>query len=743
VLKSSSTKQIKPLQLLELLGKPILFLFTFLLLFVIAFPSLIKYFLRSLFNLLKSFPVPSFPAPFFSAPSPLLTLPYSSRPPSRPSKAYKAHPRFLVAALLFFSFIFILGLALYQLVLRDLPNPALLSTSLPSLSTKIYDRHGRLLYRIYRDQNRTLISLSDLPPHLIKATIASEDKTFYRHPGISLSGIARAGRANFLCRLTNKSCTMLQGGSTLTQQLVKNAFLTPEKTLLRKLKEVALAIWTERIYSKDQILEFYFNYVPYGGTAYGVEAASHYYFAHSASKLSVGEASLLAGLPIAPTTFSPFSNYPYLAKIRQHQVLLSMRNLDFLSDQEYQQALSTPLSFHPPKDSLLAPHFVMYVQELLVKQFGEEMVYRGGLEVTTTLDLDHQATLENSIASELDKLRTLRVQNGAGLILDPQSGEILAMVGSRDFFDTDNDGQVNVTLRPRPPGSSIKPLTYALAFMHGYSPTSQIDDSPVCFRSQGSPDYCPTNYDNRFHGKLTLRTALASSYNIPAIKLLNTLGVENLVKLGLNLGIKSWEDSDRFGLALTLGGGEVTMLELAGAYTAFANNGLAVTPRALLTVDNHAALPTSPSPSAKPVIPSSVAYQITNILSDNHARSPAFGAASVLRIPGHQVAVKTGTSNDLRDNWTIGYTEDYLVATWVGNNDNTPMSTVASGITGASPIWQQTMQALLQDSPPHTFPLPDNLVQVNLSCSGNPRYEYFVKGTEPHPDCTPSQGEIL
>jgi len=418
----------------------------------------------------------------------------------------------------------------------------------------------------------------------------------------------------------------------------------------------------------------------------------------------------------------------------------------YLDSATAQAATDTSLSFRSPQNGLLAPHFVMYVQDLLVKEFGEDMVHRGGLEVTTTLDLSLQSLLEQEISRELSRLSALRVTNGAGLILDPQTGEILAMVGSHDFFDTTHDGQVNVTLMPRQPGSTIKPLTYTLALESGLTGNSIIDDSPICFTQAGQTPYCPKNYDGRFHGPVTLRTALASSYNIPALKLLNSLGVDRLVKLGQTLGITTWQDSSRFGLALTLGGGEVTLLELAGAYMTFARSGSYLPPRAILSAHNHLfspqSVPNTPS-FPKTVLSPAIAFQISDILSDPQARAPAFGVHSILNVPGHQVAVKTGTSNDLRDNWTIGYTENYLVAVWVGNNDNSPMSSVASGITGASPIWQRTMISLLTDSPPHSFSPPHNLVRVNTACSGPPHYEYFIKGNEPHLDCSETEGKIL
>lgn len=759
----NSTKQTNPLHLLELLGKPIFFLFTILGVFFISYLHLIKVFVHQLLNIPKrlrtvlnrnswlqakkgspagertvlvgkSRPKRSdligFPLHF-----PKITLPRFSRPNFRLTQ-----PLFTLLSFV----IIIIGLTFYQLILRDLPDPHTLSTSLPALSTKIYDRNHILLYQIYRDENRTLINLEDLPNHLVNATIAAEDKSFYHHLGISPTAIIRAFYSNTTCSLRIQSCTSLQGGSTITQQLVKNALLTPERTLTRKLKEAILALWIETIYTKDEILELYFNYVPYGGTAYGIEEGARYYFDKSSSDLNLAESTLLAGLPIAPTTLSPFGVNPYLAKHRQDQVLDRMRGEGYISIEEVNMAKETPLTFRSKGNGIFAPHFVMYVQDLLVQKFGENMVHRGGIEVITTLDLSLQKMLEKNISSEVAQLKHLNVSNGAGLILDPLTGEILAMAGSRDFFDTEHDGQVNITISQRQPGSSIKPLTYALALGSGLTPSTRIDDSPICFNSRGQAPYCPKNYDGKFHGSVTLRTALASSYNIPAIKLLNSLGVDRLVTLGKNLGITTWDDSSQYGLALTLGGGDVTLLELTNTYATLARGGSYFPTHAILSTTNHTTLPPLPSPQPKQIISPGVAYQLSNILSDNQARSPAFGYRSVLNIPGHQVAVKTGTSNDLRDNWTIGYTSDYVVGIWVGNNDNTSMSSVASGITGASPIWNTTFQSLLTDSPPHTFSPPANLIKVNLSCTDIPHYDYFVPGTEPHINCNPEpEGEIL
>jgi len=696
-------------KVLELLGKPLFFLFTIITLLLY---SLLHTLSISLLSVRKV------RLPSLHLPSIHIKLNYSLCIGS-------------------FSALFLCTL-FYLLILKDLPSVRLLSDSPPALTTKIYDRSGTLLYQIYKDENRSLVKLSDLPPHLIQATIAAEDKNFYHHFGIDPLGILRAATNNLTLGTT-------QGGSTLTQQLIKNTLLTPEKTFSRKLKELILSLLAEAHYSKEEILEMYFNQVPYGGTAYGIEQAAHSYLGKPAHDLTLAESAFLAGLPVSPTTLSPFGTTPYLAQIRQQQVLESMVKLNMITENEKVQAVNTPIHLISSNTQIRAPHFVMFVRDLLVKEYGEGIVSRGGLQVTTTLDLSIQEILQNQVTTELEKLSHLNVQNGAGMVVNPATGEILAMVGSRNFFDTSRDGQVNVTLQPRQPGSSIKPLTYTLAFMKGLSPSSTIDDSPICFKSQGSPDYCPKNYDGKFHGSVNLKTALASSYNIPAIKLLNSLGILNLIELARSMGITTWNDPSRFGLSLTLGGGEVKMYDLVQAYSVFANNGYKIQLNSILEVkdSNNNILPTTHDPLPKvQVIPESIAFQINSVLSDNFARSPAFGFNSVLNIKNHTVAVKTGTTNNLRDNWTIGYTPSYLVATWVGNNDNSSMSSVASGITGASPIWSRTITELLKEQPNSPFPQPSTIVKALVSCEPK-RYDYFVKGTEPKIDCSLPPGQIL
>lgn len=718
---------------LELIGKPTFFLFTIFVISLVSLLNLLKFLIQKLYRSFTNFRLPT------------ITLPHISLPKIKYSLLF-----FALGFILFFT-------CFYYFILRDLPSVKLLTDSPPSLSTKIYDRNGELLYQIYKDENRSLVSLNQLPKYLIEATIAAEDRNFYHHFGIDPIGIARASLNNLRCFIYSIPCS-LQGGSTITQQLVKNTLLSPEKTFIRKLKELILSFETEIVYSKDQILEMYLNQVGYGGTAYGIEEAAHQYFGKSAKDLTLSESTILAGLPISPTILSPFGTTPYLGKIRQQQVLESMVQTKVISEDEKVKALSTPLVFHPQAISIKAPHFVMYIKDLLVKQFGEGTVARGGLEVTTTLDLKVQNILQNEINIELINLKKLNVQNGAGLIVNVISGDILAMVGSRDFFDSEHDGQVNIVMQPRQPGSAIKPITYALALSNGLTPNSTIEDSPICFIIKGQPNYCPKNYDGRFHGRVTARTALASSYNIPAIKLLNSYGISKMIDLAKLMGITTWEDSSRFGLSLTLGGGEITMLDLASVYSVFANGGTKIPFNSIISVKDsrgvsltgdvsnaQVGMPKAEgdSPMYPQVLSPAVAYQINSILSDPLARAPSFGINSVLNLPGKNVAVKTGTTNNLRDNWTFGYSSQILVTTWVGNNDNSPMSKVASGITGASPIWARTMQKILKDNPSEPFTIPSNIARVNLACSGNPKYEYFVSGTAPKVDCSSPAGSIL
>ncbi|MBU1322812.1 PBP1A family penicillin-binding protein [Patescibacteria group bacterium] len=629
----------------------------------------------------------------------------------------------------------------YLVILKDLPSPTDLVNRPPSLSTKIYDRNQKLLFTFYKDQNRSLISLTEIPQHFKQATLAIEDSRFYHHQGISWSGIIRSfGQIIFK--------QQLQGGSTITQQLIKNALLTPERTIARKLKELILTIETEVLFSKDEILTMYLNQVSYGGTAYGAEEAAQTYFGKSIKDVNLAEAALLAGLPASPTTYSPFGSNPYLSIYRQHQVLNRMVEEKFIAPQEAELAKQQKIKLAPQYADIKAPHFVMYIKNLLAQEFGETMIEQGGLTVITSLDLDLQDKVQTIVTEEINQLFPLHITNGAALVTNPQTGEILAMVGSRDYFDVERDGQVNLTTALRQPGSSIKPVNYAYALEHNYTAVSIIQDSPVTYDIPGSQPYSPVNYSNTWHGPVTLRAALANSYNVPAVKVLASYGVEQMISQGRKMGITTWTQPERYGLSLTLGGAEVTMTDMAVMFGVLANQGTKINLHPILKItDANNKVLSEFNLNPETVIQPGTAFILTDILSDPIARIPAFGSRSYLNIPNHQVAVKTGTTNDKRDNWTIGYTPGFLTAVWVGNNDNTPMSQVVSGITGASPIWNKIMTLLLQDQPAQAFTPPGNIVKINvctltgqLACDNCPaKAEYFVSGTEPKQHCSPEQ----
>lgn len=633
----------------------------------------------------------------------------------------------------------VLILFLFFWIFKDLPLPTKLgSDSLPT-STLIYDRNDKLLYEIYAEKNRTPVKLEELPEYLKWATISSEDKNFYRHHGFDFGGILRAGY-NIIFRQT------LQGGSTLTQQLVKNALLEdPSRTLRRKIREAILTWGTEVIYSKDEILEMYLSQAPYGGTAWGIEAASQTYFNKHAKDLTLAEATLLAGLPASPTRFSPFGAHPELAKERQKRVLQRMVEDGYLKEEERQKVEEEKLNFAQNKSDIKAPHFVLYVKDLLVEKYGEKMVEQGGLKVKTTLDLELHDFAQQAVASEVAKLKNLKIQNGAALVTNPKTGEILSMVGSKDYFDQDIDGNVNITLRLRQPGSSIKPLNYALALEKKLiTPATALNDIPTCFGVSGQKNYCPVNYDGQFHGPSQIRFDLGNSYNIPAVKVLYLNGLEDFVTKAREMGISTFQDPKNYGLSLTLGGGEVKMVDMATAFSAFANSGVRQDLWAIKKVENQQGkvLFEKQEEEGPRVLSMETAYLISHILLDNNARSAAFGPSSYLVIKNHpEVSVKTGTTNDLRDNWTIGYNPSRLVTVWVGNNDNTRMSFVASGVTGASPIWNKIMTFALKDKK-EEWPLkPEGIVGASVcSLSGllpNPeqpcstRFEYFAQGTVP------------
>lgn len=659
-----------------------------------------------------------------------------SRYPRRGSTFPKA-ARFAFFGVVATVILFFVGVVVFSF---NLPSPDKVIRR-SGFATKILDREGSVLYDIYLDERRTPVSIEDIPQKLKDATIAIEDKNFYEHEGFDPLGMVRG-----ISRLFTRG--RAQGGSTLTQQLVKNVLLSPERSVFRKAREFVLSLQIERKYSKDQILTMYLNEAPYGGTAWGVEAASEVYFGKKVKDLNLTESAFLAGLPQRPSVYSPYSSTPDAYLARTKEVLRRMREDGYISQEEEEESLSQleDLEFQPSGASFKAPHFVQYVQSLLEERYGQAVVEQGGLRVTTTLDLELQEEAQKIVSEEIEKVESLHITNGAVVVLDPETGEILAMVGSKDFNDKDYDGQVNVTLSLRQPGSAIKPVTYATGLKKGYTAATLLMDTPTKFPGGvGQPDYEPGNYDGKFRGPVQVRYALGNSVNVPAVKMLSLVGVKDMLATAYDLGISTLKpDADtlrRVGLSVTLGGGEVRLLELTAAYSAFVNTGERVDPIAILKVEdqNGKILEEADPKPVKRVLTPEQAFIMADILSDNKAREEVFGSNSALVIPGHQVAVKTGTTNDKRDNWTIGGNSNAIVGVWVGNNDNSPMTHVASGVTGASPIWRRVIMDALSGKPKVTIEPPSGIVSAEVDAvsgyfahDGFPsRREYFVKGTEP------------
>ncbi len=631
---------------------------------------------------------------------------------------------FFFGLLFFFIFIFI-PFGIYSF-LQSLPNPKQLSEREIPQTTKIFDRNGNLLYQIYVNQNRTLIPLSSVPKNLINATIAIEDKDFYRNPGFDFPSIVRAA-------IADASGKPVQGGSTITQQLIKSTLLTPEVSITRKIKEIVLAFWAERIYSKNEILEMYLNQVAYGGTSWGIEAASEVYFGKKASDLDLAQCAFLAGMPQAPSDYSPYGENPNLWKKRQKEVLDKMQKLSYITKQQEDEALSEQLIFQSPQTPIYAPHFVMYVKDYLIQKYGLPLVEKGGLNVVTSLDLKTQQMAENVVRNEVNNDAYLNLTNGAALITNPSNGDILAMVGSKDYDDP-NGGNVNLTTALRQPGSSIKVVTYSAALTSGFTAATILDDSPVTYVTAGSTPYSPVNYDGKFHGHVPLRIALANSFNIPAVKTLQKIGVPQMMNLAKDMGITTWKEPSDYGLAITLGAAEVKMTDMATVYGTLANEGEKIDLDPILKITDYKGdmIYSKGFIQRTRVLDKGIAFIMSNILSDNQARSIEFGTNSPLNIPGHTVSVKTGTTDNKRDNWTFGYTPNTLVAVWVGNNDNSPMSqNLASGITGAAPIFHAIMENLLNGKPDQKMAMPGDVVQK--TCYGKP--EYFIKGTENLVNC--------
>ncbi|MDO8672611.1 MAG: transglycosylase domain-containing protein, partial [Dehalococcoidia bacterium] len=668
-------------------------------------------------------------------------------------------PIIVLSTLAAISLIAIIGAAgaataVYSYYAKDLVDPETMASRDIARTTRILDRNGELLYEVFdRDLGRrTTVHLSEIPVYVKDATIATEDATFYENRGININGLARAVLQN----VGGEG----GGGSSITQQLVKNVLIPQEersqRLYSRKIKESILAYELTRRYSKDQILEWYLNEISYGNLSFGIESAAGSYFGKTAKELTLAEAAMLVGIPSAPSYYSPLVN-PKFAKDRQSDVLDLMVRQGYIDQVQAEAAKAEDLVYATQKFTIRAPHFVMYVIDLLEKKYGREMVRRGGLTVRTTIDVALQDQVEWLSRATVKKLASIDASNAAVVSIKPKTGEILVMLGSVDYFDSSIDGQVNVALADRQPGSSFKPITYITAFMKGYTPSTMILDIPTAFPDGVNPNFVPENNDLKFRGPVSARFALGNSLNIPAVKVLQFAGLTDVLATAHALGITTLTREGVYGLALTLGGGEVRLLDLTYVYSVFANEGVMagqpvlpeaqragmrqLDPVAILKVvdDSGKVLEEYETPQTKEILPPEYVYLLTNVLSDNVARTPTYGSNSPLKLSDRQAAAKTGTTSDYRDYWTIGYTPELVTGVWVGNADNKPMKKSYSFLTAAA-IWHDAMEAASDKFPPTPFKERSDIVKVQVcAVSGllptplcpNKVTEVFIKGKEP------------
>ncbi|MFA6340765.1 MAG: penicillin-binding protein [Candidatus Paceibacterota bacterium] len=601
-----------------------------------------------------------------------------------------------------------------------MPDLSSFDTRKVAQSTKIYDRTGKiLLYDVHENTKRTSVPFADISMHIKNATVAIEDAEFYQHGGIKISSFIRSVFANIM------SGSFSQGGSTITQQVIKNSLLTSEKKISRKLKEWFLSIELEKVMSKEQILSIYLNGNPYGGSIYGVEEASESFFGKKASEVTLAEAAYIAAIPKAPTYYSPYGQHRDKLDLRQKLVLSRMLENKFITQKEYDDAVKENVVFLPQeKYGIRAPHFVEFIKEYLVDKYGEDAVRENGYKVITTLDYDLQAKSEEIVKRfALENEEKFNAENAAAVALDPKTGQILMMVGSRDYFDKDIDGNFNVAISyNRQPGSTFKPFVYATAFKKGYTPDTVVFDVLTEFQTtctpQGEPKdknsvissstacFMPENYDDQYLGPISFRDALAQSRNIPAVKVLYLAGIKDSIETAESMGITSLGDENNYGLTLVLGSGSVSPLDMTSAYGVFANEGIRNPYTGILSVeDMNGNIMEQFEPKPQSVLDENVALTISDVLSDNAAKIPAYGANSPLFFPGKQVASKTGTTNDYKDAWTLGYTPEVSVGAWVGNNDNTPMEKKVAGMIVA-PMWHELMGAALASTTGETFRKP-------------------------------------
>lgn len=599
------------------------------------------------------------------------------------------------------SVIFIIGAFAY--IAKDLPNPGMVNKRVIPESTKIYDRTGtHLLYEVHGEEKRTVIQFSEMPDVLKYATISLEDQEFYNHFGIKLTSIVRS----LLKDIVNLG--KAQGGSTITQQFVKNSLLTNEKTLIRKVKEVILSLEVETKFTKDEILTMYLNEIPYGSNAYGIESAAQTFFGKPARDLTLDEAALIATLPQATAYYSPYGSHTDALIGRKSFALKTMAKLGYITQEQADEAINTDTlaKLQPQKDIIAAPHFVMYIKDYLQEKYGDRAVEESGLKVITTLDWDKQQAAEQAVREGAANNKKWKASNAALVAIDPKTGQILAMVGSKDYFDDSIDGQVNIAIRNLQPGSSFKPYVYLAAFSKGYLPETLIYDTKTQFETAEGKSYEPNNYDGNFHGPIPLMKALGGSLNVPAVKVLYLVGVKDAIQLAKNLGITGLNDPSKLGLSLVLGGGEIRLIDHVGAYGTLATGGIKHQKTAILRIEDAkgATLEEFKSDAGERVIEEKYVAMLDSILSNNANRAWVFGESSPLRFDNRPVAAKTGTTNDFRDGWTIGYTPSLAVGVWAGNNDHSAMVTGADGVNVAAPIWRAFLDKALSNYAIEEFP---------------------------------------
>lgn len=598
------------------------------------------------------------------------------------------------------------GIGLLAWISKDLPSADGVLKREITVSTKIYDRTGKtVLYDIHGNIKRTLIGLNDVPDYTKKAVLAAEDRNFYQHGGFSVTGIIRSV-------LKNLVTGSRVGGSTLTQQFVKNAILTNEKTYTRKIKELLISYQIEQRFTKDQIFNMYLNEIPYGSVIYGIEAASQSFFGKPVKDLTLAESAIIAAIPQAPTYYSPYGNHRVELLARQRYILDSMAELGYITKDQAETAKQDKIVFKPLTESIIAPHFVMYIKEILSEKYGETFINQEGLKVYTTLDLDKQKIAEEAVKKGVEANGKKYGFGNASLVsLDPKTGQVLAMVGSADYFNEEIDGQVNVALSSRQPGSSFKPIVYTAAFLKGYTPATILYDTITNFDTTGVKKYEPNNYHLNENGPVTLRKALAGSLNIPAVKLTYLTGMENILNLADNLGYTTLANRDRFGLSIVLGGAEVKLLDHTAAYAVLATAGKKHDVNPILKIeDKNGKVVEEFKDKETEVLDQEIARQTTDILSDDSARAYVFGAGGKLTLAGRPVAAKTGTTNDYHDAWTMGYTPSLVCGVWVGNSNNDEMTAGADGSIVAAPIWNYFMSESLKNTPVENFTKPQSVI---------------------------------